>query len=67
MTIEENFTKLEAIIQRLEDGEIPLEEAFAAYSQGMELLKDCNGQIDRVEKQVLKLTEAGDSEPFDAC
>lgn len=64
-SIEENFTRLEEIIQRLETGEISLEEAFAGYSEGMKLLKDCNDQIDRVEKQVLKLTEEGTLEPLD--
>ncbi|MBO5282472.1 MAG: exodeoxyribonuclease VII small subunit [Lachnospiraceae bacterium] len=65
-SIEENFTRLEEIIKRLETGEISLEEAFAGYSEGMKLLKDCNDQIDRVEKQVLKLTEEGTLEPLDA-
>ncbi len=63
--IEENFAKLEEVIQRLEGGETSLEEAFAAYSEGMQL-KACNDQIDRVEKQVLKLTEEGTTEPLDA-
>lgn len=64
--IEENFAKLEEVIQRLEGGEVSLEEAFAAYSDGMRLVKECNDQIDRVEKQVLKLTETGGLEPLDA-
>ncbi|MCM1117776.1 MAG: exodeoxyribonuclease VII small subunit [bacterium] len=64
--IEENFARLEETIQRLESGEVSLEEAFACYSEGMKLIKDCNSQIDRVEKQVLKLTEEGVLEPFDA-
>lgn len=57
--LEENFAKLEETIERLEAEDISLEDAFAAYSEGMALLKTCNGQIDRVEKQVLKLTEQG--------
>lgn len=57
--LEENFARLEEVIGRLEDDEISLEDAFAAYSQGMELLKKCNEQIDRVEKKVLKLSEDG--------
>lgn len=32
----------------------------------MKLIKECNDQIDRVEKQVLKLTEEGTLEPLDA-
>lgn len=57
--LEEDFSKLETIIERLEDSDISLEDAFTAYSEGMELLKQCNAQIDRVEKKVLKLTEDG--------
>ncbi len=59
LTLEENFARLEETIERLEDEDISLEEAFAAYSEGMTLLKNCNEQIDRVEKKVLKLAEDG--------
>lgn len=64
-SLEENFNGLEEIIERLESEELPLEDAFQAYSDGMKLLKLCNDQIDRVEKQVLKLTEAGQMEAFE--
>lgn len=63
--IEENFVKLEETIQQLESGEISLEDAFACYSEGIRLIKDCNDQIDRVEKQVLKLTQDSALEPLD--
>ena len=59
MTIEENFAKLEETIEKLESEEISLEDAFVAYAEGMKILKDCNEQIDKVEKQVLKLTAEG--------
>jgi exodeoxyribonuclease VII small subunit len=59
LTLEENFDRLEETIGRLEEEDISLEEAFAAYSEGMKLLKNCNEQIDRVEKKVLKLAEDG--------
>ena len=59
MSIEENFAKLEETLALLESDEVSLEEAFAAYSEGMKLLKICNDQIDKVEKQVLKLSEDG--------
>lgn len=62
--LEENFARLEEIIERLEDEEIPLEEAFRTYSEGMAVLKQCGDQLDRVEKQVLKLTEEGTLEEF---
>lgn len=65
-SLEENFARLEETISRLEEEDISLEDAFRAYSQGMQLLKRCNDQIDRVEKEVLKLTEEGRLEPLDA-
>lgn len=63
-TLEENFQRLEKVIGILEREDVPLEEAFRAYSQGMGILKLCNDEIDRVEKQVLKLTEDGCLEDF---
>ncbi len=65
LSLEENLDGLEEILNRLEREDISLEDAFKAYSQGMKLIKTCNDQIDRVEKQVLKLTEAGQLEAFE--
>lgn len=61
-SLEENFAKLEETIEQLESEDISLEDAFKAYSEGMTVLKTCNDQIDRVEKQVLKLTQDGSLE-----
>ena len=63
-SLEENFARLEELIGQLDRDDIPLEEAFKAYSQGMMVLKQCNDQIDRVEKQVLKLNGEGQLEEF---
>lgn len=57
--LEENFVKLEELIEQLEKEEISLEDAFVAYSQGMKILQSCNEQIERVEQRVLKLNEKG--------
>lgn len=62
--LEENFADLEKMIELLEDEDISLDEAFRVYSQGMAVLKRCNDQIDRVEKQVLKLSEDGGLQEF---
>lgn len=63
-SLEENFARLEDTMELLEQDDIPLEEAFRAYSEGMAILKQCSDQIDRVEKQVLKLNEDGQLEEF---
>ena len=64
-SLEENFARLEDAIDRLGDESLPLEEEFQTYSLGMAILKECIDQIDRVEKQVLKLTEEGQLEEFE--
>lgn len=62
LNLEENFSRLDQLVELLESEDISLEEAFKAYSQGMELVKRCNERIDRVEKQVLKLGSGGQLE-----
>ena len=45
--------------------DISLGGSFYGVQQGMKLLKQCSEQIDRVEKQVMKLNEEGGLEPLD--
>ena len=47
LSLEENFDRLEETIEKLEQEDLPLEEAFRAYSEGMAILKQCNDQIGR--------------------
>lgn len=63
-TLEELFTVLDEIADRMEGAEISLEESFQLYKQGMTILKKCNDTIDMVEKAVLILDESGDLYEF---
>ncbi len=64
LTIEESFSKIEEIIEKLENPEISLEDSFQEYQAGMKLLKDCDKQIEKVEKKVLVLEETGETHEF---
>ncbi|MBO4750858.1 MAG: exodeoxyribonuclease VII small subunit [Lachnospiraceae bacterium] len=64
-SLEENFDRLEELIEALSDSDVSLEDAFRAYSEGINLLKECNDQIDRVEKKVLVLGGNGELEELD--
>lgn len=64
MTLEEKFAKLDDTVKRMEQEDITLEESFCIYKEGMELLKECNEEIDRVEKQVLMINAKGELEEF---
>ena len=63
--IEASFEKLEEILQKMQRDDIPLEEAFTCYEEGMKLLKSCSSAIDRVEKKVLKLSGDGTLTAFE--
>ncbi|MEE0809424.1 exodeoxyribonuclease VII small subunit [Blautia sp.] len=63
-TIEESIKELDLIVQRLESREISLEDSFVMYQKGMELLRQCSGKIDTVEKKVLKINEDGGLSEF---
>lgn len=64
LTLEEAFTKLDAVVERLESRDISLEESFQVYQTGMKLLKECGSKIDRVEKEMLQLDENGELREF---
>ncbi|MDO4322610.1 MAG: exodeoxyribonuclease VII small subunit [Lachnospiraceae bacterium] len=64
LTLEEAFTRLDEMLERLEDRELPLEESFQLYQQGMELLKHCNEKIDTVEKKILIMNGDGGLDEF---
>ena len=57
LTIEETFKELESVLERMETQEISLKESFACYEKGMKLVKYCNDKIDKVEKQIMVLSE----------
>ena len=63
-TLEELFAGLEEVLGAMEEPEVSLEESFRIYRQGMELLKQCNLAIDRVEKKVQVLSEDGETHEF---
>lgn len=63
-TLEEAFARLDEMLERMEDRELPLEESFRLYQQGMELLAKCNEKIDTVEKKILMMNGDGGLDEF---
>lgn len=55
--IEENFGRLDEIIAAMEDSGVTLEQSFQLYNEGIRLIKSCNTQLDKVEKQMIVLGE----------
>ncbi len=44
--------ELEQIVQRMEEGKLPLEESLEAYRRGAELLKHCQQQLSVAERKI---------------
>ena len=65
MTLEEMLEALDECVERMEQGNLTLEESFESFKAGMELVKSCNDSIDKVEKEVVKLMDDGTIEPLD--
>ena len=62
--LEEAFDRIEALLEKLQDKDVTLEESFGLYLEGMGLLKLCNETIDHVEKQMLQIDEEGQTHEF---
>ncbi len=50
LTFEEALAKLEAIVARMERGDLPLKDLMADYSEGVVLSKQCLQSLERAEK-----------------
>ncbi|MEK3853207.1 exodeoxyribonuclease VII small subunit [Cytobacillus sp. FSL H8-0458] len=60
LSFEQAMEELEVIVEKLEEGDVPLEEAFNIYKKGMELSKLCHDKLKNVESQLTEiLTEDG--------
>jgi len=51
-TFENAITRLESIVEIMEKGEIPLEEALELYREGQVLLKSCQAKLNEAEQKL---------------
>ncbi|MFS9220053.1 exodeoxyribonuclease VII small subunit [Streptococcus sanguinis] len=59
---EENLADLEVIVQKLENGDVALEEAIAEFQKGMKLSKELQASLDKAEKTLVKVMQADGKE-----
>lgn len=68
-SFEKNLERLDAIVQQLEDADLPLEKAMQLYEEGMKLSEVCQKQLEEAEGRVeILMKKAGGkitAEPFD--
>jgi len=52
LTFEKALEELEALVARMEDGKLPLEESLAAYQRGAELIKLCESKLSQAQARI---------------
>jgi len=65
LSFEKALEELEALVSRMEDGKLPLEESLEAYQRGAELIKACQAKLADAQARVaiLEGTELRDFKP----
>lgn len=64
---EKALTELEALVEKMENGDQSLEEALASFQRGVELTRTCQKGLKEAEQRVetlIKQTEDSGTEPF---
>lgn len=65
---EQSLTELQTLVERLESGELSLEDSLSAFEQGIRLTRDCQAALSQAEQKVQILLERNgeiEEAPFD--
>jgi exodeoxyribonuclease VII small subunit len=68
LDFEQALSELEAVVDRLEHGELPLEEALKQFERGIELARSCQTSLKAAEQRVeilVRKTPDEAPEPFE--
>ena len=59
---EASLAELESIVQRLEQGELPLEESLRQFERGVALTRNCQKALRQAEQKIRVLSKGADGE-----
>lgn len=68
LSFEAALERLEGLVDRLEDGDLELEESLEVFEKGVALSKQCASKLESAEQKVLQLVREGGewlTRPFD--
>ena len=66
VNFEASLQKLKKIIEKLEGGDVSLEESVKSFEEGIGLVKECQKQLSQAELKVKKLLDNGDTADLDS-
>jgi exodeoxyribonuclease VII small subunit len=64
LTFEQAFQQLEDVVQKLETGDLLLEESLTLFERGMLLAKVCESKLDEAEQKVSQVVGADGKRPL---
>ena len=64
-SFEEALDRLEGLVKELEEGEVPLEKALAAFEEGQVLIKFCEKRLQAAEQTLKQISKDGPDAPSD--
>jgi exodeoxyribonuclease VII small subunit len=64
LSFETAYAELETIIEKLESGELSLDDSVTLFERGRKLSDHCQTLLDKAELRVNQLTEGGEVEPL---
>jgi exodeoxyribonuclease VII small subunit len=62
---EESLKRLEEIVRRMEQGNVPLEESLKLFEEGTALAAGCSARLDEAELRVVRLMKGPDGNPVE--
>ena len=60
LDFEQALARLNALVEKLESGELPLEQSVAAFEQGVKLSRRCEALLDAAEQRLNVLSDNQD-------
>ena len=57
------IAELEALVKKLEEGDIPLETSLKLYERGVHLSRFCHSRLEDAERRIEVLNERGQLKP----
>lgn len=63
--LEKSLSDLEALVEELESGDLPLEKAMKKFEDGIKLTRGCQGALKEAEQKVQILLQSAGSEDLD--
>lgn len=64
-TFEASVARLDEIVQKMERGDVPLEDALKLFEEGTQLVASCSMLLDEAELKVVRLTKGADGTPVE--